>query len=82
MPSSPAQTRCAASCAPPIAPDSSPEQQPFVNLVIDARPPIAITAAPESIETALDRIDRYECDASLTAAVDDSILGRLDPDAG
>ncbi|CDZ87487.1 hypothetical protein QM787_22260 [Rhodococcus ruber] len=52
-------------------------QVTFVNLVIDARPRLGITAAPGSVETALERLDRYEHEATLAAAVDDSILARL-----
>ncbi|PND53553.1 MULTISPECIES: hypothetical protein [Rhodococcus] len=54
------------------------QQGSFVNLVIDARPRIGITAAPDSVEGALERLDLYEYQATLAAAVDDSVLGRLD----
>lgn len=59
------------------ATDRGGQQAPFVNLVIDARPRLGITAAG-NVEAALERIDRYEYEATLAAAVDDSILGRLD----
>lgn len=49
---------------------------PFVNLCIDARPRIGITAGQGSPEGALDWIDDYEYDATIAAAVNDSILGR------
>lgn len=51
---------------------------PFLNLLVDARPRIGITPAAEHVEGTLDRIDQYEYDATLAAAVDDSILSRLD----
>ncbi|UVT27771.1 hypothetical protein NXT08_24645 (plasmid) [Rhodococcus pyridinivorans] len=54
------------------------DHAPFLNLLIDARPCIGITAGAEHIEDALERIDQYEYDATLAAAVDDSILGCLD----
>ncbi|MBC2586946.1 hypothetical protein [Rhodococcus aetherivorans] len=53
------------------------DQSPFVTLVIDARPRIGITLGEAGPDTVLEWIDHYEHDASLVAAVDDSILARL-----
>ncbi|MGV9947864.1 hypothetical protein [Rhodococcus aetherivorans] len=55
------------------------EQSPFVNLVIDARPRIGLSAGPGTVTDAVERIDRYEYDAALAAAVNDSILARAPP---
>lgn len=51
-------------------------QSPFVSLSIDHRPRIALVAAPSSPDEALDRVDLYEHQATLAAAVNDCILDR------
>ncbi|MDO1481640.1 hypothetical protein [Rhodococcus ruber] len=53
------------------------DPSPFVTLVIDARPRIGLSAGPGSVTDALERIDRYEYDATVAAAVNDSTLARL-----
>ncbi|BDB63535.1 hypothetical protein [Rhodococcus sp. RDE2] len=54
---------------------------PFVNLCIDTRPRIGITAGQDSPDGALEWIDDYEYEAAVAAAVNDSILGRAHVEA-
>ena len=53
------------------------EQPPHVWLAIDGRIRLGITADSYSPDAALDGIDRYEHDALIAAAVDDSICDRV-----
>ncbi|AXY49307.1 hypothetical protein [Rhodococcus ruber] len=52
------------------------QDPPFVHLSIDTRPRIGITSGVDGPDTVLEWIDHYEYDATLAAAVDDSILAR------
>lgn len=50
------------------------DESPCVNLRINARPRIGVIAAPSEVSDALDRIDLYEYEDTVAAAVNDSIV--------
>lgn len=50
------------------------EDSPYVRLRINARFRIGVIAAPSGVADALDRIDLYEYEDTVAAAVNDSII--------
>ncbi|CCW11055.1 hypothetical protein [Rhodococcus aetherivorans] len=57
------------------------QDSPFVHLSIDTRPRIGITAGVDGPDAVLEWIDDYEHQATIAAAVNDSILHRTHREA-